>query len=83
MLSLALAATASFLIVALSAFRLAPTDRGIGGFDLLANSDLPIHYDLNTSEGRRQLGFSDAVNERLEQTEIVAFRVARAKTRAA
>ena len=30
MLSLALAATASFLIVALSAFRLAPTERGTG-----------------------------------------------------
>ena len=75
MLSLALASTASFLIVALSAFRLAPTDRGVGGFDLLANSDLPIHYDLNTSEGRRQLGFSDDVNGKLAATEVVAFRV--------
>jgi ABC-type lipoprotein release transport system permease subunit len=75
MLSVALAATASFLIVALSAFRLAPTDRGTGGFDLIANADLPVHYDLNTAEGRRELGFSDADNGRLDDTQVIAFRV--------
>lgn len=75
MLSLALAATASFLIVALSAFRLAPTDRGTGGFDLLATADLPLLYDLSSDEGRRELGFSDADNERLGDCEIVGFRV--------
>jgi ABC-type antimicrobial peptide transport system permease subunit len=75
MLSLGLAATASFLIVALSAFRLAPTDRGTGGFDLLGASDLPMHYDLNSEQGRRELGFSDEDNRRLEGTEILGFRV--------
>ena len=75
MLSLALAATASFLIVALSAFRLAPTDRGTGGFDLLGTADLPLHYDLNTPEGREQLGFSDADSAQLAGAEIVGFRV--------
>ncbi len=75
MLSLALAATASFLIVALSAFRLAPTDRGTGGFDLLATADMPLHYDLNSVEGRRELAFADADNDRLRDSEIVGFRV--------
>jgi len=75
LLSLALAATASFLIVALSAFRLAPTDRGTGGFDLLATADLPLHYNLNSREGRRELGFSEADSERLQHCEIVGFRV--------
>jgi ABC-type antimicrobial peptide transport system permease subunit len=75
MLSLALAATASFLIVALSAFRLAPTERGTGGFDLLATADVPLHYDLNTPEGRRQFGFTDEDNERLAETQFVGFRV--------
>jgi hypothetical protein len=75
MLSLALAATASFLIVALSAFRLAPTDQGVGGFDLLATSDLPLLYDLNTPDGRTKFGFKDADNERLKSTSILGFRV--------
>jgi ABC-type antimicrobial peptide transport system permease subunit len=75
MLSLALAATASFLIVALSAFRLAPTDEGIGGFDLLGTADLPILFDLSTAEGRRELGFSDADSELLTDATIIGFRV--------
>jgi hypothetical protein len=75
MLSLALSATASFLIVALSAFRLAPTDRGAGGFDLLATADLPIYYDLNSADGRQELGFSDNDNRRLRDTEFLGFRV--------
>jgi ABC-type antimicrobial peptide transport system permease subunit len=75
MLSLALSATASFLIVALSAFRLAPTDPGVGGFDLLATADLPLLYDLSTTDGRRELGFSDADNEKLKTSDIVGFRV--------
>ncbi len=74
MLALALAATASFLIVALSAFRLAPTERGTGGFDVIGAADLPLHYDLGSPEGRRQLGFSDdnrlltAAQARLDET---------------
>jgi putative ABC transport system permease protein len=75
LMSLALAATASFLIVALSAFRLAPTDRGTGGFDLLATADLPLHYDLNTPAGRDQLGFSTADSERVADVSSIAFRV--------
>jgi ABC-type antimicrobial peptide transport system permease subunit len=75
MLSLGLAATASFLIVALSSFRLAPSDQGVGGFDLVATSDLPLFYDLNTTEGRTKFGFNDADNERLKSTTILGFRV--------
>ncbi len=75
MLSLALAATASFLIVALSAFRLAPTERGTGGFDLLATADLPLHYDLDAPEGRKRLGFSEEQSEQLAKCEFVSFRV--------
>jgi putative ABC transport system permease protein len=75
MTSLALAATASFLIVALSAFRLAPTERGTGGFDLLANSDLPLHYDLAAAKGRRQLGFAEDDSKRLADATVIGFRV--------
>jgi hypothetical protein len=63
------------LIVALSAFRLTPTNRGTGGFDLLATADLPLHYDLNTLAGRTQLGFSAADEQSLAGSEILSFRV--------
>lgn len=75
MLTLALAASASFLIVALSAFRLTPSDRGVGGFDLVATADVPLLFDLATPEGRRELGFSEEAEARLAGVEIIGFRV--------
>jgi ABC-type antimicrobial peptide transport system permease subunit len=74
-LSVGLAAVASFLIVALSAFRLAPTEGGTGGFDLMATSDLPVYFDLNTTEGRRELGFSDEDEKSFAGVEVASFRV--------
>jgi hypothetical protein len=53
--TIALMSSAAFLIVAVSAFRMSPTDAGVGGFDLLAESSQPIYADLNTPEGRREL----------------------------
>jgi ABC-type lipoprotein release transport system permease subunit len=75
-LTIGLVAAASFLIIAVSAFRLDTGEGGTGGFDYLANSDRPIHYDLTTPAGRRELGFTDEENAALEFTEIYAFRVA-------
>lgn len=53
--TIALMASAAFLIVAVSAFRMSPTDQGVGGFDLLAESSQPIYEDLNSAAGREQL----------------------------
>ncbi|HEX6963250.1 MAG TPA: ABC transporter permease, partial [Lacipirellula sp.] len=64
-----------FLILAMSAFRMAPTDRGVGGFDLLATADVPVLYDPGTHKGRRELGFSDEENEKLAGVDVVGFRV--------
>ncbi len=75
-LTIGLVAAASFLIVAVSAFRLDTGEGGTGGFDLVATSDLPIHYDLNTPDGRRELGFSDAANQQLDDLRVYALRVA-------
>lgn len=75
MLALGLAATASFLIVAMSAFRLAPTDRGVGGFDLLATADLPVLFDLGSVSGRQELGFSAEDDAKLKDATVVSFRV--------
>ncbi|MBA4105172.1 MAG: hypothetical protein C0485_05390 [Pirellula sp.] len=75
MLALGLASTASFLIVAMSAFRLAPTDRGVGGFDLMATADLPVLFDLGSESGRRELGFSAEDDAKLKEAAVVSFRV--------
>ena len=48
-------ASAAFLIVAVSAFRMSPTDQGVGGFDLLAESSQPIYENLNSVAGRKEL----------------------------
>jgi ABC-type antimicrobial peptide transport system permease subunit len=54
-MTIGLMATASFLIVAMSSFRLAPTDEGTGGFDMLAESAEPIFANLNSQTGRDDL----------------------------
>jgi ABC-type antimicrobial peptide transport system permease subunit len=74
-LSVGLAAVASFLIVALSAFRLAPTAGGTGGYDLIATADLPVYFDLNTREGRRELGFSLDDEPSLSRMQVASLRV--------
>ncbi len=80
-LTIALVAAACFLIVALSAFRVDPTgqapdrDSGNGGFALVAESDQPIYHDLNTPQGRDQLGFSPQDQELLAGTSTIALRV--------
>lgn len=48
-LTIGLMASACFLIVAISAFRLAPNTTGTGGFDLLAQSDRPIFTDFGNA----------------------------------
>ena len=45
------------MIVAVSAFRLDTNEEGTGGFDLLAESDVPIQFDVATPDGRLELGF--------------------------
>ncbi|MEM1305502.1 MAG: ABC transporter permease, partial [Planctomycetota bacterium] len=75
LLTVALVACASFLILAISAFRLAPSEEGTGGFVLVAQSDQPIHHDLNTPEGRIELGFRSADEELLDRFRVHALRV--------
>lgn len=75
-LTIGLVAAASFLIVAVSAFRLNTGEEGTGGFEFVATSDQPIHFDLNTENGRRELGFSDAANRKLDEWRVYSLRVA-------
>jgi ABC-type antimicrobial peptide transport system permease subunit len=71
--TVALMGAASFLIVAVSSFRLDPTDEGIGGFDLLAESSEPIVLDLNSPKGRRELLANKAAT--LDGASVLSFRV--------
>ncbi|MGA2059747.1 MAG: ABC transporter permease, partial [Thermoguttaceae bacterium] len=63
-LTVSLVAAACFLIAAVSAFRLdlrrqiPALASGNGGFSLAAESDQPIYQNLDTPQGRAELGFS-------------------------
>jgi putative ABC transport system permease protein len=75
-LTIGLVAAASFLIVAVSAFQLNTGEAGTGGFEFLATSDQPIHYDLNTPDGRRELGFSDIASRQMDHWRVFSLRLA-------
>jgi putative ABC transport system permease protein len=80
-LCIGLIASACFLIVAVSAFRLDPTQQtptlnsGNGGFALAAESDQPIFNDPNTREGLVTLAFSDSEIAQMQGTKTILFRV--------
>lgn len=65
-LTAGLVTSATFLIMAVTAFHQAPgggepeKSSGDGGFRLVAESDVPLHHDLNTPKGREALGMSSA-----------------------
>ena len=79
-LSVALIAFASFVIVTVAANHRDPTleiqslESGTGGFGLYAISDVPIHHDLNSPEARFDLGFPDQVAPFLEEARIFSLR---------
>ena len=59
-LTIGLMATAAFLIVAMAALRLEPTERGTGGFDLVAESASPLYKDLRDDSFRGETLGPDA-----------------------
>jgi putative ABC transport system permease protein len=71
--TIALMGAAAFLIASVSAFRMSPTDQGIGGFDLLAESSAPIYEDLNSAAGRRELLADKAAT--LDGCNVLAMRL--------
>ncbi|MGE0608471.1 MAG: FtsX-like permease family protein [Pirellulales bacterium] len=78
-LTIGLVASATFLIAAISAFRLDPPesytlhDSGSGGFALVGESD-PLFFDLNTPDGRRELGFDKQDEVLLAGTKVFSLR---------
>ncbi|HEY4311769.1 MAG TPA: FtsX-like permease family protein [Pirellulales bacterium] len=77
-LAIGLIAAASFLIVAIGAFRLEPRagfDSGTGGFTLVAESDQPIYQDISTDDGQTELGFSSADQKAVDGIKVFSLRV--------
>ncbi len=66
MLCATLVACACFVIVAVAANRVdveqepLAKDSGTGGFSLIAESDIPLHHNLNSKAGREELGFAES-----------------------
>ncbi len=54
-LTIGLVASATFLIVAVSAFHLSPSEKGTGGFAYIAESSRPIIGDFNDEQTKRDL----------------------------
>lgn len=75
LLTIGLMAAACFLLLATSAFRLPPTTSGTGGFDLVLQTDQPLHYDLGDASGRWELGFGDKKEKQLAGARAYGFRV--------
>ena len=44
-------------------------------YAFVAESSLPLHHNLNTPDGRFELGFSDEASELLSASEVIPFRV--------
>jgi len=79
-LSVALVAFASFVIVTVAANHRDPTretqsmESGTGGFALFATAEIPLHDDLNSPDARFDLGFSDEDEALLANARFIALR---------
>ena len=75
-----LVASATFIVVSTEAFRQdiqsisLDKSSGTGGYRLLAESALPILYDLNSSSGQDSLGISPEESQALRQVRFTSFR---------
>ncbi len=72
LLIVALTASASFLLIAIAAFRLPPTEEGTGGFKLIAESDRPLFEDFH-DPGRLQQVFQPAGHHGSESDSVSAL----------
>jgi ABC-type antimicrobial peptide transport system permease subunit len=73
-LLMGLVGATAFMLFSVSAFRLVPTEQGVGGFDWIATSDQPILFDMGTASGQLELGFSTDDERRLEGVDFVSIR---------
>ena len=72
-LTIGLVAVASFLILAISAFRLSPTEQGTAGFNYLATTSQPVFANLNTPSGQREILMGDP-DQLSSSSRVLSFR---------
>ncbi|MCG3129585.1 MAG: hypothetical protein FLDDKLPJ_00319 [Phycisphaerae bacterium] len=80
MTTVALIASATFLVVSIQAFRQTPDDRdelagAAGGFELVAECETPLPYDLAIPTGRESLGLAPRTRELLGGAQVFPFRL--------
>lgn len=81
LITTALVGTAWFVIVTFGAIRphygveILRQDSGTGGFAMLAQSDIPVHFDLNDSLVQMELGFSKADRQLMQKLHITPLRL--------
>ncbi len=77
LLTMTLIAFATFLVIALQAFRIDPeiTDARTGGFTLFAEATTPIPYDISDPDSAESAGLSDISIEHLQRTRISEYRL--------
>ncbi len=81
LLSMAMVASAAFILVSVDAFRKDDSGDGLdlasgtGGFALLAESLLPIPHDLNTADGQASTTLTSGEIDELEGTDFFSFRL--------
>lgn len=80
MTTVALIASATFLVVSIQAFRQAPDDRdevtgAAGGFELVAECETPLLHDLATPAGWESLGLSPSTRKLLDGAQVFPFRL--------
>ncbi len=74
-LTIGLVATSCFLIVAISAFRQAPSALGTGGFDLIAESAQPLFHDPHSPEGQSAWNLGEEHLKMLLPIKLLKLRV--------
>jgi ABC-type lipoprotein release transport system permease subunit len=76
----ALIASATFIVVSMEAFRQdtgnisEKRDSGTGGYSLLAESSLPVLYDLNSTAGQDAMGVSQSQYPAFQKIKFTSFR---------
>ena len=81
LLSVTLIASATFLIVTVAAFEegfhggALGKDSGAGGFELVAEADVPLQMDLSSADRRYELGLPEDAEDLLANARIVPFRL--------
>ena len=73
-LTIGLVAVASFLILAISAFRLSPTEQGTAGFNYLATTSSPIFANLDSESGQNEI-LIGPVKQLSSDSRVLSFRL--------